>query len=74
MSATTQQMQTLLAMARRDRMVSVLEQMYRDNEDQREGALCLAVVIQQAAERFGSTVDMDAMADVILADWAGGGA
>ena len=74
MSATTQQMQTLLAMARQDRMLSAMEQMYRENEDQREGALCLAVVIQQAAERIGSAVDMDEMADVILADWSGGAA
>ena len=69
--ATKQQLQNLLAMARRDPMVQSLEVMYRGMEDREEGALSLAVVIQQGAHRFGAVVDMDEMAEVIRDDWGG---
>jgi len=68
---TATAMKNVLRLARADLMVRQLETMYRSMDDQQEGALCLAIVIEQGAERFAINVDQDALVETILADWRG---
>lgn len=62
-------MENLLNLALRDPLVVTLERMYREIPDVDYGAACLAVVIQQGAERIGVQWDEAGMLTAIKKYW-----
>ena len=66
---TKTQMRNVLQLAMLDPIVRQLEPLYRNADDAEEGALCLALVIEQGADRFGIQIDQDALVAAINERW-----